>query len=259
LGWRLSRFTQKLIELQHGHPLQCSTLGTDYLENTENGKLRRGLYEADCVVALIAAELSAANTAWPAYKAELERTRAEFDRTRSTCFQGDDWTSVIGACTAFLDRFPLAPAAFMRRAYAHDHRGNLDGAVADYTRAVEVYPGATAAYLSRGDFYERLGRPNLALADFSTAIRIAPRNVQAYVKLGKLYIKQGEFDLAIANYSILIDINPRGIEGYVGRGLAHEAKGQFEPAVADYTKAIDKVPTYELAYSRRAATYFSLG
>jgi tetratricopeptide (TPR) repeat protein len=52
--------------------------------------------------------------------------------------------------------------------------GNLEGAIADYTRAIEVKPSLAEAYNDRGHVRSTKSGLDGALADFDRAIKINP-------------------------------------------------------------------------------------
>ncbi len=47
--------------------------------------------------------------------------------------------------------------------------GDLDAAIADFSKAIELEPGNTRGYLLRGLAYQRKGDGNRGLADFNKA------------------------------------------------------------------------------------------
>jgi len=70
--------------------------------------------------------------------------------------------------------------------------GNLDGAIAEYTKVIEFVPdyaggyhGRARAYLCKEDF-------DLAIADYTEAIRLVPRFEEAYWGRGEAYLQKGD-------------------------------------------------------------------
>jgi tetratricopeptide (TPR) repeat protein len=66
-------------------------------------------------------------------------------------------------------------------------RGNLDGAIAALTQAIELDPKLAPAYYNRGLFYQIKHDYAKAIADFNEAIEINPNLAPAYNNLAWIY------------------------------------------------------------------------
>ena len=62
--------------------------------------------------------------------------------------------------------------------------GNLKGAIADWTKAIELYPQYAIAYYNRGLAKDELGDFRSAVSDYSKAIEINPNYAEAYNNRG---------------------------------------------------------------------------
>lgn len=71
-------------------------------------------------------------------------------------------------------------AARVADGLAQAWRGDLSGAIDDFSAAIKSQPRLAIAYLNRGLTYRRLGDKRRALADLNKAVRLAPRMAQAY-------------------------------------------------------------------------------
>jgi tetratricopeptide (TPR) repeat protein len=107
------------------------------------------------------------------------------------------------------------------------------------------------AYSNRGNVRTPLADLDGAIADFTRAIRIAPRLGPAYYNRGVVRYLKGEMSGAISDYDRSIKINPRYVEAYCNRGAAKRANGDVEGAIADYSAAIAIDPGLTLAYLNR--------
>ncbi|HZF00203.1 MAG TPA: tetratricopeptide repeat protein [Planctomycetota bacterium] len=63
-------------------------------------------------------------------------------------------------------------AAFLKRGMARQAKGDHDGAIADFSKAIELNPECVQAYASRGVSKDAKGDTNGAKADYSTSISI---------------------------------------------------------------------------------------
>jgi tetratricopeptide (TPR) repeat protein len=85
---------------------------------------------------------------------------------------------------------------YYRRGLARDELGDKLGAVADYTKALELAPGP-AVHVARGWVYLLNGSPNLALPDFEAALRGDPNHADAYNGRGYARVQLGQYREAV--------------------------------------------------------------
>lgn len=89
-------------------------------------------------------------------------------------------------------------------------RQNFDGAVADYTRAIELNPTFAEAYNNRAYTFMRLEDYARALPDLDKAIELRPDYVNALMNRGDIhnYYFEIDRDRAIADYDRVLAIDP---------------------------------------------------
>jgi tetratricopeptide (TPR) repeat protein len=87
-------------------------------------------------------------------------------------------------------------ADFLNRGLQKARQGDYQGAIADYTLAIQSNPNSVEAYLNRGLANHDLGDFNKALADFNQALRINPNNVIALYNRGDAHMDVGDFTSA---------------------------------------------------------------
>jgi Flp pilus assembly protein TadD len=64
--------------------------------------------------------------------------------------------------------------AYNNRGLTKSRKGNLDGALADYNRAIELSPTTAGPYINRGILKKKLGDTKGSSADFSRAVQLNP-------------------------------------------------------------------------------------
>ncbi len=116
--------------------------------------------------------------------------------------------------------------------------GNVETAIADFTKAVDKEPGYGEAYFERAKAYARLKDKESAHDD--------------YLRAAEIFRFQKEINRAITSYNSAIEMNRKSIAAYLGRGDLYLAKGQEIAALADYDEVcrIDK---------KNSAGHFGLG
>ncbi|MBI4617257.1 MAG: tetratricopeptide repeat protein, partial [Planctomycetes bacterium] len=75
--------------------------------------------------------------------------------------------------------------AYNNRGNVRADQGDLAGAVADYTRAIDLAPGLWQPWGKRGVALARLGRMDEAEASFERALELAPPSMRPQVEAAR--------------------------------------------------------------------------
>jgi tetratricopeptide (TPR) repeat protein len=85
------------------------------------------------------------------------------------CFQSQEPQLRIKGCSEMIQRAPNDATAYHNRAVAYGLAGDLDSAIADYTKVIEIAPDTASAYENRGRAYANKGDYPHATADANKA------------------------------------------------------------------------------------------
>jgi tetratricopeptide (TPR) repeat protein len=129
--------------------------------------------------------------------------------------------------------------------------GDLEGAIRNFSRAVELEPTADN-YFARGLAYADLGDQPKAIADYTAAIRQDAKFAAAYYNRGMAYMALQQLSAAVSDFSEAIKVQPQFIAAYYSRGMAFYDLGQGAQARQDYNKAMQLSPTATAAYYDKA-------
>jgi tetratricopeptide (TPR) repeat protein len=112
------------------------------------------------------------------------------------------------AFVAFDDAVTEQPsgAAYNNRGAVRMRRGDVDGAIDDFTRGLALTPGDADLFYNRGNAYAARGRYREAFADYNQAGALAPLYAKAYFNRGSLRARLGDRDGAIADWRYAIGI-----------------------------------------------------
>ncbi len=152
---------------------------------------------------------------------------------------------------------PTAPAAeepdadLVNRGIEKGKKGDLDGAIADFTRAIELNPKDDAPYYNRAQAKWLKKDGAGAIADYTRAIELGSTNPAAYNNRGNARAENNDRDGAIADYTRAIELNPNYARAYYNRAMTKQAKGDMAGAKADFKTAKKLDP--ELASEESAA------
>jgi tetratricopeptide (TPR) repeat protein len=94
-------------------------------------------------------------------------------------------------------------------------------------------------YNDRGITKVKGGDFNGAITDFSKAIELKPRYANAYNNRGSARHDTGDLKGAIADYTKAIELDPGLATAFYNRGRARKQKGDFQDAIKDLTKAVE--------------------
>ncbi|MBU0514082.1 MAG: C40 family peptidase, partial [Proteobacteria bacterium] len=111
--------------------------------------------------------------------------------------------------------------------------GDLDRAVADYSRAVTLDPKLTAAWRDRAVVYRYLEKCALAVADADRVIKSNPEDVEMYALRAACYAALGKPKLSLADLSRIIRLRPRFPATYAVRAWVWRALGRPRLAAMD--------------------------
>ncbi|MGC2234529.1 MAG: tetratricopeptide repeat protein [Pyrinomonadaceae bacterium] len=85
-----------------------------------------------------------------------------------------------------------------------------------------------------------------AIANYTQAIKLNPRSADAFYNRALAYYDDENYSNAVSDYTKSIQINPQA-DAYNNRGLAYEKYGNRTAAATDYRTALRLNPGYELA------------
>jgi tetratricopeptide (TPR) repeat protein/serine/threonine protein kinase len=142
-------------------------------------------------------------------------------------------------------------SALFHRGTSHLDQNQLENAVADLEKAIELDPNLADAHVN-------LGRADFARKDYDKAIRqfqkaliLEKDHAGAFMSLGLAYDAKGEHRLAIANFTEAIKNDGTRAETYLERAESRLALGEYDLAIEDCDQAIRRAPRLADAYDVR--------
>lgn len=141
-------------------------------------------------------------------------------------------------------------------------RGDVAGAISDFTQALERHPDSTdayRAYFNRGNARIRTGDYSGAIADWTEAMRHNSTDSAVYFNRGLAYDRQRNWQATVEDTNRAIQLDPNNEKAYLVRGDAKVELGDEPGALYDYDRAIAIAPNYAIAYNNRATIRVNLG
>ena len=131
------------------------------------------------------------------------------------------------------------------KAYQLQMKGEVEKAIALYTKSIEIHPTAEA-YTFRGWARSSTADYQAAIEDCHHAIDLDPEFGNPYNDIGAYYIEQKEPDEAIP--WLRMALKAKRYESYCfphfNLGRVFEAKGQLDKALEHYHLALETNPRY---------------
>jgi tetratricopeptide (TPR) repeat protein len=146
---------------------------------------------------------------------------------------------------------PKEAAIYNNRGLAKQEKGDLDAAIVDFNRAIQLNPKDAVACSNRGNTKRDKGDLDGAILDYNRAIRFDPKYAYAYYDRGLAKKQKSDLDGAIADYNRVIELDPRFAKAYCDRGVAKRRKGDLDGAISDYDRTVELDPKYAIAYFNR--------
>ena len=137
---------------------------------------------------------------------------------------------------------------YFQMGYNHQIKGDLEQAIALYTKSIELFPTAEA-YTFRGWTYSFMKKYDEAIEECKKAIDVDPEFGNPYNDIGAYLIEKGDWDKAIPWLEKAIE--SKRYETYcfphMNLGRVWEHMGLWSKAKRQYLKALQANPNYNLA------------
>lgn len=114
---------------------------------------------------------------------------------------------------------------------------DFQGAIAEYSKAIEAEKANKEAYFNRGTCELALKNDESALHDFSKTIELDPTFQKAYYSRATAYVRQEKYTDALPDLDKTIELNPLFPNALTLRGQIRAAVGNKKGACEDFTAA----------------------
>jgi tetratricopeptide (TPR) repeat protein len=166
----------------------------------------------------------------------------------------------LGLLARLVKEKPDNPYLHIEQGFALEGKGDLDGAIACYQKALALDPKDVRTYTNLGAILcDAKHDLDGAIACFRKALELDPKLAQAHYNLGNALYAKGQLDEAMAEYRQAIALDPQLSPAHHNLGSAMRAKGQLDGAVAEYRKAIALDPKYVSAHTNLGTALLDTG
>lgn len=163
-----------------------------------------------------------------------------------TYSQTQIWTSSEALWARALEVAPSG-RAYANRGQLRQQAGDSDGALHDYTRALELTPDNVAAHANRGIVLMERGELEPARHAFDRALALEARNAPALVGRALVRRKMGDLEGALADCAAAVAAAPADPIARGNLGFLRQERGDLAAARSDYEAALKLDPRLEVA------------
>ncbi len=170
--------------------------------------------------------------------------------------------AIAAVTTKASDAPSRSTAAAERHALAADERlrsGDVEGAVAGYTRAIEADSAFVVAWRNRAQLRKRKGDVAGALADLTRVVELVPREARSWAERGHVRFLQGDYGGAIDDATRALEIAPERLDARANRIVARQMMGHVDEAIAEANDAIASRPDFGALWRVRGQARFAKG
>jgi len=139
--------------------------------------------------------------------------------------------------------------AHMNLGSALKEQGQIDAAMAQYRKVLEIKPEHAEAYNNLGISLVEQGQIDAAIDHYQKALQIKPDYAEAHNNFGMALAGQGQIDAAMIHFRKALEIKSDYAEAYNNLGNALTRRGQIDAAIAHFQKALEIKPDYAKCYN----------
>jgi tetratricopeptide (TPR) repeat protein len=152
---------------------------------------------------------------------------------------------------------------FMKRAETSAQKGDLDGALVDFGKAIELKPDSFDGYFERGMANLNKKALELAINDLNKAVELNPKSAAAWSGRGDAYERKGDSARAKMDYqtAIALDANVEPAKSNLAKIVAEELRLQKEAEARKAEEAKKAEDVKKLAEAKKvvAPEFVDLG
>ncbi|MHC5021415.1 MAG: protein kinase domain-containing protein [Planctomycetota bacterium] len=176
---------------------------------------------------------------YDAYNQALERDPdfAEALVDRGALLSGTNLELALADLNRAVELAPDMFQAWLNRGGVKFRMGDNEGAIADYDKAVILDRESGVAYANRSAVKYNLGMHDDAWGDASEALKLSPGHLIALQVHSRIALARGHFDVVIKDCVAAIAVAPQRTDFQALRALALAFNGESERALADVTEA----------------------
>ncbi|HUB66948.1 MAG TPA: tetratricopeptide repeat protein [Candidatus Methylacidiphilales bacterium] len=188
-------------------------------------------------------------TLWTDTLAKNRNCGTAYDNLGFALYQKGQINEAISQYQKALELNPRDDLAYNDLAQAFLREGQMDQAIIQLQRALAVNPNSGVTYVNLGDALAQKGEEDQAMTQYRRALEINPHLAEAHDNLGAGLLQKGEVDEAMAHFQQTLALEPGNAKAHNNLGWAFLQKGDIGQAIVQYRDALAINPHYAKAHS----------
>lgn len=161
--------------------------------------------------------------------------------------------------TDTLRKNPAAYMAHTNLGILLQQRGDVDGALAHYQKAIQLKPDLFNAHYNAAIALDSKGLLLDAGRHYEKALALRPDFANGHFNYALLLNKSKNHDAAVAHLLEVLRITPKDNEARFKLGCVYADAGKYEEAVREIKMALKVMPESPIIYARLAQVYYDMG
>ncbi len=173
---------------------------------------------------------------------------------RSKVWQNGEtlWTDVT-------EKYPGHFFGYANRGFYRYGQGDIDGAMQDYNKSIELNPYYSDVYNNRGLLFKEMNNFEAALNDLNRSIKLVPENPRALQNRGMILSDLGRNEEALRDMNQKLAMEPGDPVAWLFRAIILERLGRYRDAIRDYDRLLVMDPGNAGTYFFRANAHHQAG
>ncbi|MEZ4669751.1 MAG: tetratricopeptide repeat protein [Anaerolineae bacterium] len=177
----------------------------------------------------------------------------------AAAFDAQDYKKAITDYSLFILLNPTVGEGYFQRAQSYLQLDNLDEALLDLNRTLELPPASdqaeSQAHMLRSGIYIQREQLDAALDDLNIAVEKAPDSPDALYRRARLFLVQQQYEPALKDLDAVVQLAPNFPDAYYFRAVANTQLEHIDLAIEDFTQVIKAAPNDVASYIGRADLY----
>ncbi len=191
---------------------------------------------------------------------ELKNYEIDYIEYALQNIETDNLNEALDALEIATRKFPNSALAYDLKGMILKKQGNVEAAVAAFSKAVVFEPDFAIAWYNLGQAERSRGNYDKSKKYLDRAIELQSDLTKAYFERAILHKQIGEKEAAIEDYNAVIDLQGSAyMEAFLNRGLTKKMLGDFTGALADLDQVIDEFPDNADLRKNRGNLYLLFG
>ncbi len=149
------------------------------------------------------------------------------------------WKDEFSLWNDCINKYPnRISQVYLGRGMELEARGDINAALADYSKSIEIDSNFYFGYYNRGNVFYDLKMYNKAINDYSKTVQLNSKYVNAYVNRGLCFLETKQYDKAINDFQYALKLDSTQADVYAFIAEAFEYKNDIQNAIYFYEKAL---------------------